>query len=151
MRQVTESCGHLDNGVCSTMSKKQIGWLVIVLSVIAFLVASAIKQNTREAIAMLAGAAVSGALLLVVEKTFAGQAVLRSPCLYYVAFSLSLFLGFVMYTLLAPLPSWASPWSVKLLLSAIASMSIVLLSFPLAKLIKVRLLPWERDNRKSQT
>ena len=131
------------------MSKKQISWLVIVLSAIVFLVGTAIRQNVREAGAMLAGATVSGALLLVLERVFARQAVLRSPYLYYMTLSLSLFLGFFAYTLLAPLPPWASPWSVRLLLSGVASMSIVFLSIPLTRLIKVKLLPWERDNSNS--
>lgn len=128
------------------MSKKRIGWLIIVFSVVAFLAASAIKQNIRETKAIVVCVVVSGVLLLIVEKIFARQALLHSPCLYYMAFSLSLFLGFFAYTLLAPLPSWISPWSAKLLLSAIASMSIVFWSFLVAKLMKVNLLPWERDN-----
>ena len=128
------------------MSKRQIGWLAIFVSVIAFLANSAIKQDIEETRAILAGVVVSSVLLVVVENVFTRKVTLRSPWLYYTGWLLSLALGFLVYIVLAPLPLWVSPWSVKLLLSVIASTSIVILTLLLARLMKINLPPWERGN-----
>ena len=127
------------------MSKRQVGGLVALLSVIVFLSASVIEQKAEDTIAVLVGAAVTAALLVVTKNIFVRKAALHSPYLYYVALSLALALGFLVYTVLEPSPLLSS-WSVRLLVGVIVSISIILPYLLLARLMKVNTLPWERDN-----
>jgi len=127
------------------MSKRPISWLIILLSVLAFLVASAIKKDVKEMRAILVGMVVSGTLVVAARYAFGRIEALHYPCLYYAALLLSLGAGFLMYALFAPFPQFSS-WSVRLLMSIIASMSIVFPYVLLARLIMVNTLPWERNN-----
>ncbi len=127
------------------VSKKLLSWLIISLSALAFLTASAIKQDVREARAILMGIVVSGILVLGTRYTFGRIRALHYPCLYYTALLVSLEVGFLTYTLLAPFLRLFSG-SVKLIVSTVASTSIVGLYVLLTKLLGVSTLPWRGKN-----
>lgn len=130
------------------MSKRQIKLVVIFGSATVFLAAIAASQNTQEAYAIMVTGAVSSIMVAVTRTIFVKKAAPRSPYLYYVALALSTAAGVLAGTVLAPF-TCMRPWGVKLLVSVIASASIVLPTLLLARLMKVSILPWERNNKGS--
>jgi uncharacterized membrane protein YoaK (UPF0700 family) len=126
------------------MSKKRIRLVVVFGSIVVFLAAIAVSQNVQEAYAIAVTGAVSSIMVAVTRTIFAKKAVPRSPYPYYVALALSTAAGILAGTMLTPFIC-LRPWGVKVLVSAIASVLIVVPTLLLARLMKVNILPWEQD------
>ena len=130
------------------MSRKWIGLLIVLVSLAAVLGLTGGGSGMKEASALLVGMAISYALSVIVGSIFTKRADLHSPLLYYAAWSFAVMLGFLVYTALSPSP-WLSQWGVKLLVSIVASVVAVASAVLLARSMKVKILPWERENRSS--
>jgi hypothetical protein len=127
------------------MPKKWIGLLIVLVSLAAALGLTAVGSGMKEASALLIGMAICYALSAIVRSIFTKRTDLHSPLLYYTAWSFALTLGWLVYTVLTPSP-WLSQWGVKLLVSIVASVIAVPSVVLLARSMKVKILPWEREN-----
>ena len=133
----------------TSITKKQIGLIVVIVCIIAFVEAIVIEHREQELCAILASIAVSGVSWAITDNVFVRNPALHSPLLYYVTIVILVALGFLTYAILTSFPPM-SPWGVKLTLSILASISIILPCLFLARLMKVNTVPWKKiDDRSS--
>lgn len=130
------------------INKKQMGLMVISISIIAFVGAMVIDHREQELYGVLAGIVVSGISWAITDNVFVNKTGLHSALLYHVSIIILVTLGFLTYAILASVPPM-SPLGVKLLLSILASITIVLSYLFIAKLMKVNTVPWNRIDDKN--
>ncbi|MDY0019330.1 MAG: hypothetical protein RBT47_04935 [Anaerolineae bacterium] len=128
------------------MSKKEGMLLTILISVIAIAASGLIKEDFGESFSLVALLAVMAPLLLLVDSMFSRHPSWRSRCLYYLSITFASTMGFMAFTQFSPY-SKLSPWWVKIVVSLVASLSIVLSFIALEKISGISIIPWEREKR----